>query len=333
MKNLFKITVIVTLFISLALVLPSCTSCKKETTSPVVITSSISTITSTTATSGGNVTDDGGAEVTVRGVCWNTSENPTTSNDMTSDGAGTGTFTSNLTQLSPATKYYVRAYATNEACTAYGTSQSFTTLSSLTYGLVAYYPFNGNANDESGNGNNGTVNEATLTTDRSGNPNRAYSFDGVNDYIEINNSSSLNLTNALSISCWTVKISSSSASSVISKDIPATDQGYRFDFLNEKGRFVKQGNTFDMTNLVYSQNIWYHTVILIDGANLKYYINGILDKSYVSTLPVRTTSLPLLIGSDAEMNPSRFFNGKIDDIRIYNRPLTEADIQLLYNEL
>ena len=52
-------------------------------------------------------------------------------------------------------------------------------------GLVAYYPFNGNANDESGNGHNGTINSATLTSDRFGNPNSAYSFDGVNDYIDI----------------------------------------------------------------------------------------------------------------------------------------------------
>lgn len=309
------------------------TSCQKKADLPVVTTAPVSAVTSSSATAGGNVTDDGGSEVTARGVCWNVTEKPKVTDVKTIDGAGLGTFTSGITGLAARTTYNVRAYATNSAGTAYGTSQSFTTLSSLTDGLVAYYPFNGNAIDESVNGNNGTVKGATLTTDRSGNPNRAYSFDGVNDYIEINNSSSLNLTNALSISCWTVKISSSSASSVISKDIPATDQGYRFDFLNEKGRFVKQGNTFDMTNLVYSQNIWYHTVIVIDGANLKYYINGILDKSYVSTLPVRTTSLPLLIGSDAEMNPSRFFNGKIDDIRIYNRPLTEADIQLLYNEL
>ena len=66
-------------------------------------------------------------------------------------------------------------------------------LADLNDGLVAYYPFNGNANDESGNGNDGTVIGATLTADRSGNPDSAYSFNGVNDYINVPHSSSLNI--------------------------------------------------------------------------------------------------------------------------------------------
>jgi FKBP-type peptidyl-prolyl cis-trans isomerase 2 len=93
----------------------------------VVTTSTVSSITQTTATCGGNVTDDGGAEVTGKGVCWNISENPTTSNSKTSDGTGIGTFTSNLTSLTPATKYYVRAYATNSEGTGYGSQVNFTT--------------------------------------------------------------------------------------------------------------------------------------------------------------------------------------------------------------
>ena len=70
-----------------------------------------------------------------------------------------------------------------------------------TNGLVGWWPFNGNANDESGNGNNGTVNGATLTTDRFGVLNKAYSFDGVDDYVNVNNSSTLN-PSQLSINCW-----------------------------------------------------------------------------------------------------------------------------------
>jgi hypothetical protein len=68
-----------------------------------------------------------------------------------------------------------------------------------TNGLVGWWPFNGNANDESGNGNNGTVNGATLTTDRNGVANSAYSFDGVNDYIDVGNANVLN-SNVISIS-------------------------------------------------------------------------------------------------------------------------------------
>ena len=95
---------------------------------PTVTTTNVSNITQTTATSGGNVTDDGGATLTARGVCWSTSQNPTISNSHTTDGNGTGSFTSNMTGLTANTTYYVRAYATNEKGTSYGEQKSFTTL-------------------------------------------------------------------------------------------------------------------------------------------------------------------------------------------------------------
>ena len=100
-----------------------------ELTPPTVITSEVIDITETTAVSGGNVTDDGGATVTARGICWSTSHNPTIDDNdgITTDGNGTGTFTSNLINLTANTTYYVRAYATNEKGTSYGDEMSFTT--------------------------------------------------------------------------------------------------------------------------------------------------------------------------------------------------------------
>ncbi len=94
---------------------------------PTVTTAASSNITETTAQSGGNVTDDGGASITARGVCWSTSPNPTTADDYTTDGTGVASFTSNMTGLSCETFYYVRAYATNSAGTAYGSQVTFTT--------------------------------------------------------------------------------------------------------------------------------------------------------------------------------------------------------------
>jgi hypothetical protein len=94
---------------------------------PTVITTTVSNVTAFTATSGGNVTASGGSAVTARGVCWSTSPSPTVTDNLTSNGSGSGSFTSNLTNLLPSTTYYVRAYAVNSSGTAYGNQAQFTT--------------------------------------------------------------------------------------------------------------------------------------------------------------------------------------------------------------
>ena len=94
---------------------------------PTVTTTTVSGIAQTTATSGGNVTYDGGKAVTARGICWSTSHDPATSDSHTIDGSGVGSFISNMTGLAPGTPYYVRSYATNSVGTAYGNEISFTT--------------------------------------------------------------------------------------------------------------------------------------------------------------------------------------------------------------
>jgi starch-binding outer membrane protein SusE/F len=94
---------------------------------PTVTTAEATDITGTTAATGGNITNDGGAEITARGVCYGTETNPTVANQKTSDGTGSGAFTSSLTGLQGLTTYYVRAYATNSAGTSYGPEITFTT--------------------------------------------------------------------------------------------------------------------------------------------------------------------------------------------------------------
>ena len=94
---------------------------------PGVTTSNVTSITTNSAVCGGNVTADGNLDVTARGVCWSTSPNPTITDNKTTDGSGTGSFTSNITGLAENTTYYVRAYATNSKGTAYGEERSFTT--------------------------------------------------------------------------------------------------------------------------------------------------------------------------------------------------------------
>ncbi len=101
-------------------------------TNPMVLatvtTTPVTSITSTTAVSGGNISSDGGGAITARGICWSTNPNPTIPGPHTNDGSGTGSFTSNLTALTSNTTYYVRAYATNTQGTSYGQQINFNTL-------------------------------------------------------------------------------------------------------------------------------------------------------------------------------------------------------------
>ena len=100
---------------------------KTTATKPTLTTVAVTEITANSATSGGDISNDGGATVSARGVCWSTNPNPTTANNKTTDGAGSGTFSSALTNLTSGTIYYVRAYATNNMGTSYGNEVSFNT--------------------------------------------------------------------------------------------------------------------------------------------------------------------------------------------------------------
>lgn len=123
MKTLVKIIVILFLggWVAYA------TSCKKDDVPPSIKTAAVTNIEFNAATSGGEITSDGGSAITVSGICWSTNANPTTADAKTTDGTKSGTFTSNMTNLNSTTTYHVRAYATNSKGTAYGNDISFIT--------------------------------------------------------------------------------------------------------------------------------------------------------------------------------------------------------------
>ena len=153
----------------------------------------------TTATSGGNIATDGGAAVTQRGVCWSTSQNPTTAlGTKTTDGPGTGAFSSTLSNLSPNTTYYVKAYATNSVGTAYGNEITFKTLADIpvtvtfpvTNITTASAQAGGSVNADNGSpvtergvcwstSQNPTVSLSTKTTDGSGTGNFTSTITGL----------------------------------------------------------------------------------------------------------------------------------------------------------
>lgn len=124
-KSFFTLPVIALIFISGIFA-----SCEKDdvVNMPVLTTAAVTNVTSTTATVGGEITDNGGGDITASGVCYATVAAPTTANSYTTGAPASGAYTTDLTALAPATTYYLRAYATNSAGTSYGNEVSFTTL-------------------------------------------------------------------------------------------------------------------------------------------------------------------------------------------------------------
>jgi uncharacterized protein (TIGR02145 family) len=120
-------------------ILVSFYSCKKDADLPVLLTQDVFDITYRTATSGGNITDDGGAQVLERGLCWNTSGSPTIEDDFAKGGMGLGPFRKSITTLLPGTTYYLRAYAINSAGTGYGNELTFATVP-LEVPVLSTYP-------------------------------------------------------------------------------------------------------------------------------------------------------------------------------------------------
>jgi len=211
----------------------------------------------------------------------------------------------------------------------------------LTEGLVACYPFNGNANDESGNNNHGVLGDPTLTADRFGNPNSAYFFDGstLTDYIVVNDSQSLHLTNA-SFSVWIRP--QAPAYYVFSKDF--INGGTCFQLTLDGMGLVPYfwvgqwgiGEGFVRSPDGLTSNQWQHIAGTYDGQDLRLYVGGVLSNTTHYTAGLNTDNgKPLVIGQKNYLpkppsEPDWPFTGVIDDLRIYNRTLSEAEITELY---
>ena len=207
-----------------------------------------------------------------------------------------------------------------------------------TTGLVGYWPFNGNANDESGNGNNGIINGASLTTDRFGNNAKSYLFNGIDNYIEVVSNTQLSVTNSYSISAWfNANLwynTSTSDRSILSK-IQSTGWygGYEIMIGGNTGDIIHTGNiagsNFLIGNSGYSTNNWYLCTITFDSNNLKLYMNGILVSTIIRPGSIQSSNQSLFFGR--RDGCCQWFSGKIDDIGIWNRALTQEEINGLYN--
>jgi hypothetical protein len=211
-----------------------------------------------------------------------------------------------------------------------------------TTGLVGWWPFNGNANDESGNGNNGTVNGAMLSSDRFGNVNKAYNFDGVDDFIEIadNNIFHFGTNSSFSVSFWLKYNSNMNLNSIVSKALPSNpSDGYQIMLINNKSRFdfMSSGASnidFQGVNDL-NDNNWHFVVFTANRISneMSFYVDGLLDNSmFNSQLSVGNLSNQsnLLFGAERGLGCC-MYNGMIDDVGIWNRVLSQQEITDLYN--
>jgi hypothetical protein len=215
-----------------------------------------------------------------------------------------------------------------------------------TDGLVAYYPFNGNANDESGNTYHGTVNGATLSSDRYGNENSSYSFDGVDDYIVLFENGEINFdaTDSFSYSLWFKQGASTENSYgningtiLASKNNSRNGTNITVGYSNKTVNFFIEGDQ-NLNNSVASSSIpnhWVYLSFVYDSSSqtLKAFNNGSkVDELITESLVGNLLYNSMWIGRRTNYTPlNTYVVGSIDDIGIWNRALTEQEIQNLYN--
>ena len=202
-----------------------------------------------------------------------------------------------------------------------GCASTETSSDSLKNGLVAYYPFDGNAKDKSGYGNDGEVKGATHKVDRHGNIDSAYGFDGAS---EIKAAKPKELTHINTISCW-VKIASKTKYQYV------VDLGENSNWIEViDGSYIrvagKDRRYFDSKKPV-QEMIWHHIVLALNGSHIKLFIDGKEDGSITGNSKVAGPFLSIGMPDDHRSG----FHGSIDDVRIYNRALSAEEVKALYD--
>ncbi len=319
---------------------------------PDVTTSIVIDTTGTSAYCIGNIKTGTGTRIIARGIVWGTNTEPTIElNTRTIEGNESGNFGSKLTSLSKNTKYYVRAYGINTIGTSYGNILSFTTNDiDLESGLLVYLPFTNGAHDSSGKKNPQCRILAVPADDRFGKSKSAFSFNGDNQWIECNISNLPIADEPRSISFWikqTKYARNNDRSVTLGYGSPESKQIFLYGYTTHPNNyptiqyFEKNKTTFsrayfgdpealstqDFPDLF---NNWHSVVITYDQAVLKLFINGRL--SFIKPAQLNTNNSPFWIGTlGLGITFGSWFGGYIDDIRIYNRAISEKEVSYLAN--
>lgn len=197
--------------------------------------------------------------------------------------------------------------------------------------LVAHFPFDGNANDSSGNNNHGVVHGATLAADRRGTPNSAYQFDGATNYIEVPTGPSLSFQQSTTINFW-MKIELFFGREQYPISHGNWENRWKASISNRRLRWTVKTNSGvkdvdSETEL--ATNTWYNVTVLYSGSDVEIYLNGELDAFTTWSGTLLTTPISLTIGQVLPTNPNYNFAGELDDIRIFNYALSVAQIEQL----
>jgi hypothetical protein len=196
---------------------------------------------------------------------------------------------------------------------------------------VAYYSFRGNADDQSGNGNHCVVNGPVLAEGIYRGLDGCYVFDGIDDYLDCGNGATINPTAALSIAAW-MKPADLSGVRIVSKwGILA---GYELDIVSGVVRMILNQSWLCTYDLSGSENRWVHLVSVWDGSNdVVLFVNGEAVCTGWFQGPLVPSPNNLLIGVMANLAPSSYFSGSIDEVRIYDRGLSEEEVTALYSRM
>jgi hypothetical protein len=329
------------------IVLLLCISCEKDPAVPVgkgnfpdIATTEVSKIIGTSASSGVQINStSSNYTLQEKGICWGLNPNPTPDNQSISISL-TASGEIILKDLIPNTKYYARAFGKFNNTYYYGPEVNFTSAIqevSLTSGLVGYFPMNGNSADVSNSKNNLNGNP-TFAPGRTAVKNTAASFNGTNTYLLLANPVNLPSGNSpYTMSFWFFSNN---------WKMNAALGGYGSSNTNFTSNYIKT-----ITNIGFNHyhwnldkdistgpypNVWTHLVITYDGSIERYYINGALRFTWDHTtakLSINPTimSLGCRVNQPLSSGITEYFNGLIDEFRIYNRALSQAEITTLFN--
>ena len=205
-------------------------------------------------------------------------------------------------------------------------------------GLVAYWPFDGDANDASGNGHHGTVHGATLTTDRYGEDERAYAFDGVDDFISVSDSPDFDIgAGEMTVLLWIFHQAGNKWKGIVSHTdgLKATDGWmWTLDHLRGGVVVVCMDGIDHLFRPLPPLDTWVHLAFVKKGSMITSYVDGVAQGNPIDhRKSINDSDGELRIGMEGSTWGENFFLGKIDDVRLYNRALTADEILAAMNTL